>query len=399
MQKFHYRAKDQQGKALVGIVETNSIETAVRLLREKELVILKITPERNFLAFLAKFHRSVSLSDLAAFTRQLAIMINAGVIITEALSILRTQTSGRMLVMVDQLLVDVEGGSSLAGALEKHTDVFSPVYIALIRAGESSGLLDTILTRLADNLEKEREFRAKVKGALIYPVIVIVGMVIVTAVMVIVVIPRLNTLYQEFNAELPAITKALIGLSGIFVKFWFLLAAVFLAGFWGLSLFVKTPLGKRKKDELILRIPIIGPLTRQIILTEFTRTLGLLVGAGVSILESLSVVSRVSDNEVLAAGVRGAAKDVEKGFPLAYSLAQQDAFPQVMTRMLAVGEETGKLDEVLGKISHIFEGESEQQVRTLTSTIEPIVMIILGIGVAILVIAIILPIYNLTSQF
>ncbi len=400
MQTFRYRAKDSAGKTLTGKVEAGDATAASKVLQEKGLIVIKLQLERKPLAFLSGIGRRIGGGEVATFTRQLSTMISAGVTITEALSILRSQASGALSDIIEQLRLDVEGGSSLASSMEKHSAVFSPVYVALIRAGETGGLLDVVLTRLADNLERQREFQGKVKGVLIYPAIVIIGMVAVATIMMIFVVPRLSQIYKEFNTQLPLITRVLIAVSNIVVNFWYVVLLLLVGLLWGFSLFRRTPFGKRKIDELSLRLPIIGPLSRQIMLTEFVRTLGLLVGAGVSILESLGVVSRVVGNEVVAGAVRDASREVEKGFPLAWALGQRpEAFPPMMTRMLAVGEETGKLDEILGKVSHIFEVDSEQQVRTLTAAIEPIIMVVLGIGVGLLVIGIIMPIYNLTSQF
>ncbi|MBI4059296.1 type II secretion system F family protein [Candidatus Microgenomates bacterium] len=400
MRQFNYQARNPEGKKMVGKVEAASAEAAARVLREKGLIVIKIESGLNLLEGLKNFRGKVNLSEVATFTRQFSTMISAGVTITESLSILRTQSAGHMSQIAGNLLMDIEGGSSLAAALEKHPQVFSPVYIALVRAAETGGLLDTVLARLADNLEKEREFRSKVKGALIYPMIVIIGMAAVVTVMMVFVVPKLAKIYEEFNAKLPGVTVALINVSHFMTKFWYLMAMAIIILIWGLGMFRKTPVGKRAWDGFMLKVPIMGPLNRQIMLTEFTRTLGLLVGAGVSILESLGVVSRIVGNEILASGVRTATRDVEKGFPLAWALGQQpQAFPPMMTRMIAVGEETGKLNEILEKTSHIYEQDSEQQVKALTSAIEPIVMVVLGLGVGILVIAIILPIYNLTSQF
>lgn len=249
-------------------------------------------------------------------------------------------------------------------------------------------------------MEKQVEFKGKVKGALIYPVIVVIGMVLVAAIMMIFVIPKMLSLYSEFGAELPGPTKILMSVSGFFAKFWWLMLIIiaFLINF--LITYRKTKTGRRKIDELILKIPIFGDLQRQVALTELTRTLSLLVGAGVSILEALGILSQISGNAVIGDALEDSAKQVEKGFPLAYAFSKHpEAFPYILSQMVAVGEETGKMSEVLAKVSHVFEVESDQKVKALTSAIEPIVMVVLGVGVGFLVIAVILPIYNLTSQF
>jgi type II secretory pathway component PulF len=302
--------------------------------------------------------------------------------------------------VVAQILVDVEGGESLSVSMSRHPKVFSPTYIALIKSGEVGGVIDEVLARLADDLEKQQEFKGKVKGALIYPAIIVIGMIAVAFVMMIFVIPRLTSLYGDFNAQLPTATRILIGISNFALKFWPFLLILLGGGIWGLSAFRKTPVGKRRTDEIILKLPIIGELQRQVILAELTRTLSLMVGAGVSILEALNITAGVVGNAVISEALKDAARQVEKGFPIAYSFSRHpEAFPFILSQMVAVGEETGKMEEVLGKVGHVFEVESDQQVKALTSAVEPLVMILLGVGVGFLVIAIILPIYNLTSQF
>jgi type II secretory pathway component PulF len=263
------------------------------------------------------------------------------------------------------------------------------------------GVLDDVLVRLADNMEKEQEFRGKVKGALIYPAIIVTGMIGVALVMMIFVIPKLLSLYGEFGAsvQLPFATRVLIFLTGILTRFWPLLLLLIVGGLYGFQLYRKTPKGRKKVDELILKIPIFGELQRQVIMAELTRSLSLMVGAGVSILEGLTISAEVVGNQVISDALKDASKQVEKGFPVAFAFAKHaDAFPYILSQMVAVGEETGKMDEVLAKVSHVFEVESDQKVKALTASIEPIIMIFLGIGVGFLVIAVLLPIYNLTTQ-
>ena len=401
MKRYYYKAKDGLGKTVTGEVEASSEREASKLVRKKNLIAFYIrAASDNPFAFLKNLREKVSISEVATFTRQLSTMMNAGLPITDALMILRSQTKGSMQKVVAKISADVEGGTSLSVAFSKHTKVFSSTYIALLKSGEAGGVMDQVLLRLADNLEKEQEFSGKVKGALIYPAVVIVGMFVVGLVMMIFVIPRLTSLYGEFNADLPLPTKILMGISGFLAKFWPVLLVLVGAFLYFFQAFKKTKAGKRKIDELIFKIPIFGPLQRQVMLTELTRTLSLMVGSGVSILDGMNITSGVVNNSVMSEALVDAAKQVEKGFPVAFAFGRHpDAFPYILTQMIAVGEETGKMEEVLTKVSHIFEVESDQKVKTLTSAIEPLVMVLLGIGVGFLVIAVILPIYNLTSQF
>lgn len=401
MKRFLYKAKDKDGRLLTGEVEAATINDAAKLVRSKKLYVISIKAKIDSPFDLLKHYRErISPSNVATFTRQLSTMINAGLPITSALMILRTQSSASMQKIVAQILADVEAGESLSTAMGRHPKVFSKTYVALVKAGEVGGVMESVLTRLADNLEKQMEFNGKVRGALIYPVIIIVGMFAVAMIMMVLVIPRLLTLYSDFNAVLPLPTQILIAVSGFFSSFWWLMLIVLAAGIYIFGMYRSTPSGKRKTDELLFTIPVFGELQRQIVLTELTRTLALMVSAGVPILESLNITADVLNNRVISDALKESANDVERGFPIAYAFGRHpEAFPFLLSQMVAVGEETGKMDEVLTKISHVFEVESDERVKNLTASIEPIVMVVLGVGVLFLVIAVILPIYNITNQF
>lgn len=401
MKRFNYKAKDRAGRLVKGEVEAIDLTAAAKLIRSKGFFVISLNPKIDSpFSLLRKMRERITGADISNFTRQLSTMINAGLPITEALLILRSQAKKSMQAIVGQLLADVEAGESFSAALGKHPKVFNTTYIALVKSGEIGGVLDAVLLKLADNLEKQEEFGSKVKGALIYPVIIIVGMVIVSAIMMIFVIPKLLSLYADFGAKLPLPTQILIGMSSFAVKYWFLVLAILVIGFYVLRLYKATPEGRRKIDELIFKIPVYGELQKQILLTELTRTLSMMVGAGVSILEGLHITAEVVNNTIISDALVDAANQVEKGFPVAFAFGRHpEAFPFILSQMVAVGEETGKMDEVLSKISHIFEVESDEKVKGLTAAIEPIVMVVLGLGVGFLVIAVILPIYNLTSSF
>lgn len=401
MKRFNYKAKDKNGKLVTGEVEAGSLADAAKLVRGRGFYVISVTVKIDSpFKIIKNFRERVTPRDVTTFTRQLSTMINAGLPITEALLILRSQSKGPMQKVVAQVLADVEAGESLSKSMARHSKIFSPSYIALIKSGEVGGVLDAVLVRLADNMEKQQEFSGKVKGALIYPTIIVIGMIIVSLIMMIFVVPRLTSLYSEFNATLPLPTRVLIGISNFVINFWYIVAlALGIAGYV-FNLYKATKEGRKKIDELIFKIPIFGELQRQIILTELTRTMALMVGSGVPILEALNITAGVVNNTTISDALRDAAKQVEKGFPIAFSFARHpDAFPFILSQMVAVGEETGKMDEVLTKVSHIFEVESDEKVKGLTAAIEPLVMVLLGLGVGFLVIAVILPIYNLTSQF
>jgi len=400
MPTYFYKAKNAQGQETRGTVEVGDQKQALAILREKNIYpfFLKEKTE-NFLTFILKrlIYR-VTLTDVSTFTRQLATMISAGLPLTEALVLLKSQGKPALAEATEGILRDVEGGLSLAGALEQHPKIFSPVYVSLVRAGESAGVLDNILNRMADNLESQREFQAKIKGAMIYPIVIVTGMILVATIMMIFVIPKLLSLYQEFDAQLPAATKALISISNLSVRFWWVVLLGLVGLAYAYKMFNSKKSGKRKIDEFKFKIPVAGKLINQTTLAEFTRTLGLLIGAGVPITEALEISAKTANNLVIEEGIEIANKQVEKGLPLSSAIAKNEFFPPIVSQMLSVGEETGKLDEVLLKVSKYFQSESEESLKGLTTAIEPLIMIVLGVGVGFLIIAIILPIYNLTSQ-
>jgi type IV pilus assembly protein PilC len=401
VKKFNYKAKNKEGKTVKGAIEAIDEKQAAVILRGKGLVLfsLKLTRVDVFKTVSSKLLHRIGLGEVTTFTRQLSTMITAGLTVADALRILKEQSSQSLTAVIDDVLREVEGGSTLAAALEKHHEIFNDVYVALVRAGEAAGVLDEVLNRLAENLEKQKEFKSKVKGAMIYPMVIVVGMVIVGTIMMIFVIPKLLSLYQEFGTELPLPTKILISISDLATRFWWITLIIVGVAIFSFRSFQKTPLGKKKIDQLKLQLPIFGGLQKMTILTEVTRTLGLLVSTGISIIDGLNIVARAANNLVYLEELQFAAKQVERGLPLGGTLAEFEEFPPVVPHMISVGEETGKLDEVLTKLSHYFESESEEMVKGLTTAIEPLIMVVLGLGVGFLIISVILPIYNLTTSF
>jgi len=401
MIRFSYKAKDAKGETVKGVIEAQDEKAAVATLRGKGSTVFSLTPvSKNSLALITdKFFNRVSGNDITNFTRQLSTMVTAGLTLDNALIIFKNQCSSAFYPIIDDILLNVQGGSSLAEALAKHPDQFSRVYVSLVKAGETAGVLDQILSRLADNLEKQRELAGKVKGAMIYPVIIIVGMIGVGILMMVLVIPKLLVMYKDFNAELPLPTKILMWVSSSMTTLWLPGLVALVIGFYAFTAFKKTAAGKRKIDQFILGLPLFGNIMKKFILTEITRTLGLLSSAGVSIVESINIVAESTGNAVYEEILKEGAKQVERGLPLSGTLGAYEEFPPIVIQMISVGEETGKLDEILTKLSKYFEMESDETVKGLTTAIEPLIMIVLGVGVAFLMMAIILPMYSLTSQF
>ncbi|HEX9817681.1 MAG TPA: type II secretion system F family protein [Patescibacteria group bacterium] len=400
MSIFSYTAKNAHGEIIKGKVEAQTKNQAATMLFNRSLLVINVIPIRDSgLAFMTRALNKVKHEDLVNFTRQLATMIGAGLPLATGLSILREQNNPAMSEVVGNLLREVEGGNTFAKALAKQSDVFDRIYIQLVKAGELGGVLDAVLDKLAENLEKDKEFRAKTKGAMIYPVIVLIAMIIVGFIMMVFVIPKLTAMYEDFGAELPLPTLILISIANFMTSFWWLFLLIVIGLVVIFRNWYKTTLGQKKIDAILLKIPIIGNLRQKIILTNFSRMLSLLLSSGVPLLSSLAIVSEAVGSILYRNALAEIYKKVEKGVSLSRALSVYKLFPGILHQMLAVGEETGKLDEVLLKLSTYFETESEQAVKNLTSAMEPLIMIVLGLGVGAMVIAIIMPIYSLTSQF
>lgn len=397
---FTYITKDLQGVYHRGEVETADQTQAAMLLRRKKLIVisLKLKNESGQSPW-DKFFSRVPFSDVVIVTRQLATMVEAGLVLSEALDILEEQQENKQFKKVlVKVSSDVKGGLDFAAALERHPEVFPPIYSKLVRAGQASGQLDIILKELATNLEKEREFRSKVRGAMIYPVVVVTMMIAVMLVMVFFVMPKLLGLYKESGVELPLPTKIMIGFANFMLGFWWaILLGVVILGL-ALRRYLATPEGRLVFDKLLLRLPVIGKVTSLVILTNFTRTFGLLISSGLSILESIKIVGDISGNMVYRGSLDIAYQGVERGLTFSSQLIGLPVFPKIIGQMAKTGEETGKLDEIMTKIADYFEAEADNSLKNITTLIEPIVLVILGIGVGFLVISIILPIYQLTTN-
>ncbi|MBI2599194.1 type II secretion system F family protein [Candidatus Curtissbacteria bacterium] len=406
MALYKFTAKDASGKKISGEVEATDEATLVATLQKEGLVPTRIGRRDGEVKGVGNIRITIPKlggipgSEIVGFTRQFSTMVSAGLPLTDALVILEKQAKNRAFSRaISQIVADVEGGSSLSAALAKHPKIFNVIYIKLVEAGETGGVLDKVLAKLSDTLEKDREFKSKTRGAFIYPIIVIVVMIIVISVMMIFVIPRLTSLYSEIGASLPLPTRVLIAMSSFMRNFWWLLLIMMAGLIWGFKIFARTARGGQTLSQLMLKVPIWGKIRKALLLAQFTRTLGLLIGTGIPIIAALKVVAGLLDSPVYKEGIDFAIARVERGSPLYQPLAANAAFPPIISQMLRVGEETGKMDEVLMRLSTYFESESENLIRNLTTALEPVILVILGLGVAVLVLSIILPIYNLTAQF
>lgn len=399
MADFVYKTKDTQGIDHSGDIQASDQRVAAQTLRKRGLIVISIKPKQSQSLGIFRIFQRVSFGELVVVTRQLATMISSGLVLSDAIDILEEQQSNKILQKaLSEVSADIKGGFSLAQSLGKYPNIFPSLYINLVKAGEASGKLDSVLLQMAEGLEKEREFRAKVKGAMIYPAIVISMMFFVITIMMVFVIPKLVSLYEQSSIDLPLPTKILIFISSAFTNFWWATLILVGAAFWGLKRWQKTPQGTMFIGKTLLKLPILGKAVTNVSLTNFNRTFGLLTSAGIPLLEAIGIVEALTDNSVFKNALKDAHKGVERGLPFS-ALLTSSGFPKIVPQMIRVGEETGKVDEIFFKLADYFEQESDHLLKNLTVAIEPIILIILGIGVAFLVIAIILPIYKLTTSF
>jgi len=398
--RLRYKAITKDNKIIRGLVDANEINEAAIYLRSKNLVPITITQEAkisilNNLPFLGR----IKGSDLIIFTRQLSSMLSSGLTLIRSLEILKEQfTNEVMLEATTSIITDIEEGKTFSSAISKFPDIFSPIYVSIIKSAESSGLLDRALLRLSDNLEKEEKLRGTIKAALTYPAIVVLLMVVVVFIMMTFVIPQLANLYKGLNVELPLPTKIIISVSGFFVVFWPLIIGLTVLSIFLYKRWYKTETGRLIIDNFTLKIPVFGNLIKKVILTELARTLGVLVGSGSLVVDSLIQTSDTLGNIHYKNAVADVAKKVENGVTIGDAMSSYSLFPPLLVQLIKIGEETGKLDETLLKASEYFERETEQLVKTLTTALEPLIMVTLGVGVAFLMISVITPIYSLISS-
>lgn len=399
--RLRYKAVSQDGKKIRGFVEAKEIKDAAYYLRQRNLIPIQISKDSDF-ELLKKMPGvgKVKSKDVILFTRQLSSMLSSGLTLIKALEILKEQTGNKYLQeTIGGTLLDIEEGKTFSDSIAKYPEVFPSVYVSLVKAGESSGLLDKIFLRLATNLEKQHKLRNTVKGALMYPIVVITLMFVVIIILMVFVIPQLSKLYDSLNVTLPFVTRVVVGASSFVGRVWILLIGLIGVFFYAFFKWKKTPNGKEIYDRNILRVPLFGKIIKETILTEFSRTFGLLVGTGTLIVDALNQSAGVTGNFVYEKAIKEISKRVEKGVPVGEAMSYYPLFPPLLIQLVKVGEETGKMDENLLKASEYFEEEVNQAVKTLTTAMEPLIMIVLGIGVGFLVFSVITPIYSLLSAF
>ncbi len=397
MPNFKYTAKDQQGKSVSATLEAKDKATLVELLRKRDLIIISVE-ETKGKALKVTAKAKVKMDDLVIFSRQLATMVDSGIPLVQALDVLAEQIEKPgFQTVVASLRDNIETGSSLSEALSRYPGIFSALFVNMVRAGESSGMLDDILERLADYLEKTNALQRKVKSSFIYPALVVSMAIIITSVLIFKVVPTFKGIFDTLGGELPMITQMLISFSNFARRSaHFLLAALFLLGF-SFKRAVRTKKGRMQLDRTMLRLPIVGVLLRKVAIARFSRTLSTLVKSGVPILNSLEIVARTSGNKVIEAAVDQIRINIREGENIAEPLARSGVFPPMVTRMIGVGEQTGELEKMLAKISDFYEEQVDIAVSGLTSLIEPIIIVFLGVVVGGIVAAMFLPIFKITE--
>ena len=396
---FSYKARTTDNATVTGLVQAASEELAAESLRERGLTIIYLREiSTNALGKSLEFFQRISVRDTVVFSRQLAVLVSANVPLVQSLRILITQTPNKHLkVVVSEIADEVEGGTKLSVALAKHRRVFDPFYVNIIRSGETSGKLDEVLEYLASQLEKDYDLTSRIRGAMIYPVFILGGLVVVGILMMTMVLPKILTIIQETGAPLPLTTKILIGTSWFLQNYWVLLILGLVGVGAGIFFLLRTPGGRKAWDTAKLRVPIFGKLFQRIALVRFSRSLHTLIVGGVNLPQALAITADVVNNAVYRDVILETIREVEDGNPIATVFLRSPAVPFMVAQMLNVGEKTGRLDHVLEKLTDFYTREIDNVVRNLVSLIEPLVIGMMGIAVGLMVAAVIMPLYQLAE--
>ena len=397
--KFLYKARNKDGQIKNGTVVAADQTRAEQLLAENNLLIISLEEQQeNLLLKFNPFGKSVRNKDLVLFSRQLSTLISARAPILQSLRILEDQiTQAYLLSVLRDLINSIENGESLSLSLSKHPNVFSDVYVSLVRSGEVSGSLDRSFAYLADQLEKDYELKNKVKGALTYPLFVVGALVVVGVLMFKFVLPKLTEVLKEQGGELPTVSVWLIAFTNFFNTYWWLVFLVFGVLILAFRYYIGTKAGRLQWDGFKIHMPIVGDIFQKIYLARFSRNLSTLVMGGIPIIKAMQIISDVINNTIYREIVLQAVTKISSGKSVSDSLAGHSEFPNIVIQMIRVGEQTAQLDEILSKMAGFYEREVDGKVATLTTLLEPIIMIVLGVGVGLLVAGILLPIYNLAS--
>jgi type IV pilus assembly protein PilC len=394
MPTFAYTARTLSGDLKSSTMDANTREDVVAQLRRQKLIVVKVDQERTA----KRGGGKIKTRDIVIFTRQFATMINAGLPLVQALDILSKQSENKTLKEVTrQVVYDVESGHTVADALGKHPKAFSELYVNMVAAGEAGGILDTILGRLAIFMEKNDALVRKVKGAMIYPGVIISVAVIAITVLLVFVIPTFEQMFASVNLALPMPTRIVIGMSRFLTSYWWAVLASILGGGFMVKRYYATPSGKLAIDRLMLKLPVLGDVIRKSAVSRFTRTLGTLISSGVSILDGLEITAKTAGNRVIHDAIMQSRSSIAGGDTIAAPLAKSEVFPPMVISMIAVGEQTGGLDEMLSKIADFYDEEVDAAVSALLSLLEPVMIVFLGVVVGGMVVAMYLPIFDMIN--
>ncbi|MEA1925919.1 MAG: type II secretion system F family protein [Patescibacteria group bacterium] len=399
--KFKYKAKNKAGVLQQGIVEAYSTRSAQELLISHGLTILRLKEIKEIpvISEIIRVWEGIRPRDFVIFSRQLATLIDSKVPLLTAIHSIANQTDNKFFaIKLNSISVDIDGGSSLSGALAKHPDVFSKFYINMVKAGESSGTLQKALNDLADNTEKNYELTAKLRGAMYYPAFILSAMIVVGFVMMSFVMPKLLVILEEARVDLPIQTKILIAVSNFLAQYWWAVALVAIAGIISLVYYIRTEDGRKEYDQWILKVPIVKRMLHDVYIARFSENLSTLIQSGLPITTALLITSDVVGNNVYREIIREAAEEIKKGGGIAEVLNRYEIIPQIVVQMIRVGEHTGRIDYALTKVTHFYLQETDRMVKSFSTLIEPVLMVILAVGVGILVSAVLLPIYQVATS-
>lgn len=398
---YKYNALDSKQKNIEGRVEAANEEIAVDVLIDHGLSVISIKKERMIdSSKIIELLNRVKVKDLVIFSRQLAVLISANLPIIKSLKVLREQTTNPYFQkVISQVIDEVEGGEKLSKAFAKYPKVFDGFFVSMVRSGETSGKLDEVLNYLANQIEKDYDLSSKIKGAMIYPVFICSGLLVVGIVMMIFVVPKLTNILTETGGELPISTRTLIWTSNCLSNYWWLIGIIGAGIVFSVRYYIRTRRGRMQWDYLKLRLPVFGKLFQKISMVRFTQSLSTLLMGGVTVTQSLEIVSNIVGNQVYKEIILETIKEVEGGKSIATVFLRHNEVPKMISQLMVMGEQTGKLDEIFDKMSTFYTREVSNMVSNLVTLLEPIIMIIMGVAVGGLVAAIILPMYNLATQF
>ena len=400
MAKFKYSARDEKGKIVEGELEARDIASATDLLHDRGLVIVSLK-EGVGIDFekLAEINiGGIPMKEKVIFMRQMATMVGAGLPLTRSLEIMVQQASNpKFKKILANVLSSIQSGKTLADSFRMEEDVFDQITVNLIEAGEESGNLDNILEKIAVELEDKNALRRKVQSAMIYPSIILLVIIGVIVLMMLVLVPSMAEIYKDFDAELPFATRLLMGMSSFFVDYWWIVLSIVLILVIGFKYYVDTPKGKRNIDKLILKIPSLGVIIAKVQLSQFTRILSLLLGSGVPIIKAIELTANSLGNTMFRETLEEAKDEVEKGGPLAIPIARSEYYPLLVSSMIAVGEETGEIDSVLSKVAEYYKEEVEMATGNLSTLLEPVFLIIMGLAIGFIAVAVYMPMFQLST--